>query len=175
MSSTRIVGWDLPKTSLGVPKFDMSNAADIGGGGPLKALSNISNPATEQFVKCKTDGALITQKFSSSRGSVEQGGVDLATWNAGAVTDNIDLDALGVNNINIYIYATGLLASDSGPVDAFGVDGGSYYFLEQVQKAQSGGAFYWKINLKNIPFRYIALANASSKTLTVDIAAYLGY
>lgn len=174
MSSTRIVGWDLPKTSLGVPKFDMSNVADIGSGA-LKARSDITLPATEQFIRCQSNGALMTQKFSSKRGVLLQSGSTITTWTQGTLTDNIDLDALGVNNMYLYIYATGLVVGDLSPIDAFGVADGNYYLLEVVQKTQSGPAFLWKIDLKHVPFRYVALSNAGSKPLTVDVAVYLGY
>jgi hypothetical protein len=174
MSSTRIVGWDLPKTSLGVPKFDMSNAAAIVSG-PLKARTDISLSTTEQFVRCQSSGALMMQPFSSSRALLQQSGASITNWTAGAYTDNIDLDTLGANSLNSFIQASGLLAADSGPIEVYGVDNGNYYLLETVQKTQSGAAFYWKIKLKNVPFRYIAYRNGSAKTLTVDIGTYLAY
>ncbi len=58
---TKITGWDLPKTIAGIPKMNISNADEIGGGGgDLKARTNINNLLTSTHLKCDTNGILET-------------------------------------------------------------------------------------------------------------------
>lgn len=56
---TRITGWDLPKTIGGIPKMDISNASEIGGG-DLKARTTITNALTSKHLKCSNEGVLET-------------------------------------------------------------------------------------------------------------------
>jgi len=56
---TRITGWDLPKTLAGIPKMDISNANEIGGG-DLKARTTITNALTSKHLKCSNEGVLET-------------------------------------------------------------------------------------------------------------------
>ena len=56
---TRITGWDLPKTLAGIPKMDISNATEIGGG-DLKARTTITNALTSKHLKCSNEGVLET-------------------------------------------------------------------------------------------------------------------
>lgn len=60
---TKITGWDLPKTIAGIPKMNISNASEIGGGGAggdLKARTDITNALTSTHLKCDTNGVLET-------------------------------------------------------------------------------------------------------------------
>lgn len=95
----KIDSWDLPKTNNGIPKINIDNASEIGGGSTSsdqKARTDIADENSSTFLKCSATGVLNTSLDSiapvdglTSLPAVQLGGYD---------SSGLDFKALQVNN-----------------------------------------------------------------------------